>query len=92
MFYEIRRICGFASYEMQARTKTHSAALQLMESRYPFLKGAVIRKSALFQHISRVVEMASNILRAVCIGADCDDLTAFFAVLTDEFGAGMLLL
>lgn len=66
--------------------------LQLMKSRYPFLKGAVIREPALFQHISRVVEMASNILWAVCIGADCDDLTAFFAVLTDEFSAGMLFL
>ena len=66
--------------------------LQLMKSRYPFLKGAVIREPALFQHVSCVVEVASNILRAVCIGADCDDLAAFFAVLTDEFGAGMLLL
>ena len=66
--------------------------LQFMKSRYPFLKGAVIREPALFQHISRVVEMASNILRAVCIGADCDDLTAFLTVLTDEFSAGMLFL
>ena len=66
--------------------------LQLMKSRYPFLKCAVIRESARFQHVSRVVEMASNILRAVCIGADCDDLTAFFAVLTDEFSTGMLFL
>ena len=44
------------------------------------------------RHLQRSVHTFSNILRAVCIGADCDDLTAFFAVLTDEFGAGMLLL